>query len=146
MEGYETLPTPPIAGPRGIGQLVDIGVGTYTDIVAIYGPAEAAYGETVNIQVVAKNLYTTGIYIAVTGQRDGVDMTFSPSYATVDPGKTYTFSASFSMPNKDIRLDVWTFYWTGTEWVEDDHEYVVIKLKAIPEPEFAGFKITEYTT
>ena len=143
MDGNQT---PPSSGPSRIGQLADIGVGTYTDIVAIYGPAEAAYGDQVSIQAVAKNLYTTAIYISVSGRRDGVDFGFSPDYANVDAGRTYTFTYSFSMPNKDIRLDVWTYYWTGTEWVVDDHEYVVIKLKAVPAPEFAGFKITEYTT
>ncbi|MBA7634817.1 hypothetical protein ES703_42415 [subsurface metagenome] len=142
----EPSQNPPRSGPRRIGQLVDIGVGTYTDIVTIYGPAEALAGEQVTIQVVVKNLYSIAIYIAVTGRYDGVDITFSPSYATVDAGETYTFTASFSMPNKDIRLDAWSFYWAEPTWYEDDHEYVGISLKAIPAPEFAGFRITEYTT
>ncbi|GAI73553.1 unnamed protein product, partial [marine sediment metagenome] len=38
------------------------------------------------------------------------------------------------MPNKDITIDVWSWYWTGTEWVQDDHSYVDIALAEVVEP------------
>ncbi|GAI99041.1 unnamed protein product, partial [marine sediment metagenome] len=36
-----------------------------------------------------------------------------PDYIWIDPGKNYSFTASFTMPNKDIRLHAWSYYWTG---------------------------------
>jgi|GEM_PF-2238716 len=135
---------PPWRGPEVIGELAAIAVGAYTDIVAIYGPAEAAYGETVTIQVVVKNLAAYAIYIAVTGSYDGVSPTFSPDYASVGAGATYTFTTTFTMPNKGITLDVWSYYWTGTAWYQDDHEAVYISLKAL-KPEFQSFGVKDYS-
>ena len=134
MEGYQT---PPMAGPSPIGQLAAIAIGDYTDITAIYGPAEAAYGDLVSVEVRVRNLHTGPIYIAVSGRYNGIDISFSPEYASVDAGATYSFVSSFTMPNNDVRLDVWTFYWTGTEWYQDDHEYVAIAL-AVPPEVYAG--------
>jgi len=51
----------------------------------------------------------------------------------VGAGATYSFTRSFTMPNKDVRLEVWSFYWIGTEWYQDDYSYVDIALAAPPE-------------
>ena len=134
----------PTRSPRGLRHIAGVAVGAYTDIVAIYGPAEAVYGDQVNIQVVVRNLASYGVYIAVTGRRDGVDVAFTPDYGAVNPGGTYTFNASFTMPNKNITLDIWSFYWTGSAWNQDDHEAVSIKLKTLT-PEFSGFGVKDYS-
>jgi len=136
--------TPPI-GPQGGRGIAAIAAGAYTDIVAIYGPSEAAYGDTVNIQVAIKNLATYAIYIAATGRYNGTDITLSPEYASVPAGNTYSFTASFTMPNKKITLDIWSWYWTGSEWYQDDHEAVSIQLKALPSPEFSSFGVSDYS-
>ena len=141
MEGYEN---PPIAGPGPIGQLAAIAVGDYTNIIDIIAPAEAAAGELVTVEVRVQNLYTDRIFIAVTGQYDGVDIYFSPDYANVGAGETYSFTTSFTMPNKDITFHVWSWYWTGEEWYQDDYGSVYIALK-VAEPEFRAFEVTEYT-
>ncbi|MBA7594271.1 hypothetical protein ES703_01210 [subsurface metagenome] len=134
MEGYET---PPIAGPGAIGHLAAIAIGAYTDITAIYGPAEAAYGDLVSVEVRVRNLSGSPIYISTMGRYDGIDFALNPEYASVEAGLTQSFTYSFYMPNNDVRLDVWTFYWTGTEWYQDDHEYVAIAL-AVPPEVYAG--------
>ena len=134
MDGSQN---PPSYGPRGIGQLAEIGVGAYTDITAIYGPAEAAYGDLVSVEVRVRNLSGSPIYIATTGRYDSIDFALNPEYASVGAGLTQSFTYSFYMPNNDVRLDVWTFYWTGTEWYQDDHEYVAIAL-AVPPEVYAG--------
>lgn len=151
MELNQGLPVPapvsesqPVRGPRGPRHIAAIAAGAYTDIVAIYGPAEALSGEQVNIQVVVSNLAAYSISIAVTGRQDGVDVAFTPDYGAVDPAGTYTFTASFTMPNKDITLDIWSWYWTGTEWYQDDHKAVSIKLKVLT-PQFSGFGISDYS-
>ena len=131
MEGYIT---PPSVGPGRIGQLAAIAAGYYTKIVKIITLSEAAAGEPVPVEVWVRNLHTTRIYIATTGRYNGVDLLFSPDYANVDAGATYSFTTSFTMPNKDITIDVWSWYWTGTEWVQDDHSSVDIALAEVVEP------------
>jgi len=127
----------PPAGPLDVPELVqplnplEIGIGAYTDIVAIDAPAEAEIGQTVNIQVAVKNLHTTGIYIACTGRYNGHDFALNPEYATVYWGQTHTFTYSFPMLSKDVRIDIWSFYWAEPNWYEDDHEYVITKLKTV---------------
>ena len=125
MEGYTP---PPVAGPKSIGQLAAIAIGEYIDIVDIIAPPEAAYGDLVSVEVQVRNLHTGPIYIAVTGRYNGIDISFSPEYASVDAWATYSFACSFYMPNHDVRLEVWSWYWTGTEWYQDDHDYVDMSL------------------
>ena len=143
MEGYET---PPVAGPGPIGQLAAIAVGAWTDIVDIIAPASAAYGDRVNVEVKIRNLATFGIYIAPTGRYNGVDLAFSPEYAAVGAGETHSFTTWFTMPNHDVRVYVWSFYWVEPDWYQDDYGYVDIALEAVPEPQFRGFGVTEYVT
>ena len=118
----------------------------YSEIRQIIVPTLAASGDLVTVQVRVRNLHTTAIYIAVTGQYDSVDIPFSPDYATVGAGATYSFTSSFTMPNNDVRLRAWSWYWTGTEWAQDDYAYADIELLevVVPEPEFRGFAINEY--
>jgi len=151
MEVRQGLPMPapvseslPPAGPRRRGNLgAAVGAGTYT---TIYGsaPSQASYGEQVTIDVQIRNKAAYPIYIAVTGRYNGVDFTFSPEYANVEAGAYGPFSASFSMPNKDITVDIWSWYWTGSEWYQDDHTSVTIALKVLT-PEFSGFGISDYS-
>ena len=121
----------------------EIAAGTYTDIVDIIAPSEAAPGDKVSIEVKVKNIWDYPFYIAVTGRYNGVDIAFSPDYANVGAGATHSFASSFTMPNNDVKVDVWSFYWTGSEWYQDDHDYVNIPLKVL-EPEFRGFGVSEY--
>jgi len=133
MESY--VETPPTAGPGPIGQLAAIGY--YTDIVSIIAPSEAAYSDWVSVEVRVKNLADYAIYIAVTGRYNGVDIALSPEYATVDPGATYSFTHAFTMPNNDVRLEAWSFYWIEPDWYPDDYDYVDIAL-AVPPEVYAG--------
>ncbi|MBA7624297.1 hypothetical protein ES703_31704 [subsurface metagenome] len=119
----EATLTPPRAGPKALGSRVDLAAGAWTDIVSIIAPSEAAPGQTVDIQVKVKNLASFGFYIAVTAQHDGVDIPFSPEYANVDGYATHTFYGSFIMPNKGVRVTIWSFYWAEPQWYQDDSEY-----------------------
>ncbi len=107
----------------------EVAAGTYTDIISITAPASAKYGDTVSVTVKVKNIFSLPLNIAVTGRYDGVDIAFSPVYATVGAGATYSFTKSFTMPNKSIKLDVWSSYWVDyVGWYQDDYEYVNIAL------------------
>jgi hypothetical protein len=140
MEGYQS----PRAGPKVLGSVVRVAAGAWTDIISIIAPAEATPGDRVNIEVRVKNIGDFGFYIAVTAQQDGVDIAMTPDYAGVDPGATYSFYGSFTMPNKSVRLSVWSFFWTGTEWYQDDYEYKDIAVAVVGPPEFQGFAINQY--
>ena len=130
-------------GRPGLG-VAEIAKGSYTDIVEIIAPAEVDSGDKVSIEVRVKNIGDYSFYIAVTGRYNGADIAFSPDYANVGAGATYSFTSSFTMPGNDVKVDVWSFYWTGSEWYQDDHNYVNIRLKALLEPEFRGFGVNEY--
>lgn len=136
----ENVP-PPQAGPIVLGAVVDVAAGAWTDIVGVYGPAEAAPGDLVSIRVDVKNLASYGIYIAVTGVFDSTTLSFSPGYAGVDPGATYSFTASFTMPANAVTITVYSFYWTGSEWYQDDHAANSISVMT---PQFQGFSIAQY--
>ena len=129
--------TPPPAGPNVIGYLAAVARGAYTDIVSIIAPAQAAYGDLVTIEARVKNLYSTYIYISTSGKFDNSIFYLYPEYYSVGAGATYPFSGSFTMPNKKVRVYVWSYYWTGTEWYLDDERYIDIALAAPPE-EFVG--------
>jgi len=107
---------------------MEVGAGAYTDIISISGPAEVAAGALVNLDVAVKNLWTGSFYVAVTGSYDGVGIYPSIDYLTIQPGETLHFYFAFTMPNKNITVNFWSFYWTGTEWYPDDTQAVQIKL------------------
>jgi len=117
MEGYQTAPQ---AGPKVLGAKAPLAAGAWTSIVSIIAPAEAAPGQLVNVEVRVKNIGDYGFYIAVTAQYDGVDISMSPDYAGVDPGATYSFYGSFTMPSYAVTISVWSFFWDGTSWIQDD--------------------------
>lgn len=123
------LISPPTRGPRGAG--LEVAAGAYTDIISITAPASAKYGAAVSVTVKVKNLATYAIYISVTGRYDGVNIVFSPDFASVGAGATYSFTKSFTMPNKSIKLEAWSWYWDGAKWYQDDYEYVNIALAEV---------------
>jgi len=123
------LISPPTRGPRGAG--LEVAAGAYTDIISIVAPASAKYGAAVSVTVKVKNLATYAIYISVTGRYDGVNIVFSPDFASVGAGATYSFTKSFTMPNKSIKLEAWSWYWDGAKWYQDDYEYVNIALAEV---------------
>lgn len=104
-------------------------MGTYTEIVEIIAPVGADVGDTVNVEVRVRNLHTYDITIAITGKSDETILSFSPSYAKVSAGQIRSFTASFVMPNKDVRVLVWSFYWgVDDDWHQDDDGYRDISL------------------
>ena len=141
MEGYQT---PPQAGPKVLGAKAGVAAGAYTSITSIIAPSEVAYGDWVSVEVRVKNTWTGDIYIAVTGQYDGVNIYPSIDYLIVSPGQTVSFYFAFTMLNKSIIFHAWSFFWTGTEWYQDDYAYVNIALAALM-PQFGGFGISDYS-
>ncbi|GAJ04968.1 unnamed protein product, partial [marine sediment metagenome] len=128
--------------PKGLSA---IAAGTLTEILNMWATAGPLAGDQVNVTAIVKNISAESLYITCTGLYDDTPLTFSPDYTWIDPGKNYTFTASFTMPNKDIRLHVWSYYWTGTEWLWDDYVSLDIALGEAPPPTKEEFKNLEIT-
>lgn len=125
-------PRPKSRPPTEVGVPI-LEVGAYTDIVSMSAPSEAGEGEEVEVQVAVRNLAAYRIWIAVTGKYDDNIYYLYPESISVPAGETYTFVGSFTMPNKDVRVYAWSWYWTGEEWYQDDEDYVDIELAEIVE-------------
>ncbi len=121
------IATSPTSGLSAIAQ------GAYTWIVDIIAPASANAGDLVNVEAKVYNLSGETIAIScATGLYDETPLYFSPDYLWVAPWTIESFTASFTMPNKDIRLHVGSFYWLETEWIQDDYAYADITLAGVP--------------
>jgi len=119
------------------GKAIQLGKGTYTEIYAFIAPTEANPGDTVQIIFSINNLYSDTLAMAATAIYDSTDFDIFPDYAWVDPGIPHGFNGSFTMPDKDVSVTVYSFYWTGTDWEHDDTKVVTIKVTRL-EPEFSS--------
>lgn len=115
----------------------------WADIVTVMAPQSALAGELVNIVVRVKNIGGYGFYAAVSGIYDTTEFYFSPDYQGIAPGETLYFSGSFTMPSKKVRVTVYSFFWTGSEWYKDDEDYIDINLAGLVSA-FSEFAISDY--
>ena len=117
------------------------------DIVKVEAPSQAAAGDTVIIDVHVKNLAADYSYIAVTGLYDSNPVSFQFDYLNLAPQETIAFRGWFTMPSKNVRVQVWSWYWDGNTWqVEDrgdDYNYRDIGITELV-AEFANVAITRY--
>lgn len=90
--------------------------GAYTQIVEIVAPSEAAAGDTVNVEVKVKNLYTGPNDITVTGNVNGLELHFGNVYHTVPAGGIQSFYDAFIMPGKSVTITAWSWYFGDDEW------------------------------
>lgn len=112
-------------------------MGNYLEIVSVDAPSEAAYGDTVLINVFLRTNYTSRVFAIVTARYDESELQSSSHY--VLPGTQRIFGLSFTMPNKAVTVWVWAYYWTATgNWsAEPDDQFgpVEIALTGAPPPE-----------
>lgn len=105
--------------------------GAWTDIVEIVAPSSAQAGQSVSIEARVKNIGGYSFYIAATGVYNSSGISFSPTSAYVNAGATQSFYGSFTMPSKKVRVKVISWYWTGSEWYQDDEAYIDIDLAEV---------------
>ena len=121
---------------------------TLAEITRIIAPASAEAGKRVDVEVRIRNNHYTHLYFAAIASviDSGVNITlrFGNKSEEVGPFATVSFTDHFTMPDKTVRLWVWSFYWNGTTWIEDDSKYIDIALE-VTTPTFQGFAIGEYT-
>jgi hypothetical protein len=109
-----------------------ISMGYYSEVVS-YGHTLARPGELVELHVNILSLHTDTMYIASMGQLGGRGIAPSPEYVAAEPGAITPFTYQFTMPDGSTVFEVWTYYWTGTEWYLDDHKQITIAIAGEPE-------------
>jgi hypothetical protein len=114
------------------------------DIIKIDAPSSAAAGEQVIVDVSVKNISGSDQYIAVTAVYDSTSFPFQFDYLLVSPGQTVTFRGLFAMPSKNVRVTVWSFYWDGSNWVQDDQMTKDIALVTLT-PQVSEFQILDFS-
>ena len=121
----------------------------YADVIEIVAPAQAAPGGRVDITVRIRNTYSAAIGIMVGGALEygaspwpGID--FPENSTNVDGGVTYSFSGSFSMPDKKVTIHAYS-YWYGADgyWYFDDEMTKVVNLMVLS-PQVSEFKIADF--
>jgi len=122
----------------------------YAQIVEIVAPSQAAPGDQVNITVRIKNLYSDVISIMVAGVLEyggsiQSAVSFSEYWANVDPGATYSFSGSFTMPNSAVIIHAYS-YWYGADgyWHPDDELTRSVGLATVSQPTVSEFRIADF--
>jgi hypothetical protein len=121
----------------------------YADIVGITAPGQAAPGSRVDITVRIKNLYSSPIGIMAGGALEyGVTpwptITYPNNSDNVDGGATKSFSGYFTMPDSDVRIHAYSYYY-GTDgyWHFDDEEEKDINV-GVQESEYGSIEIISY--
>ena len=121
----------------------------YADIVKIEAPSEAVAGSRVDIKVHIKNLYSATIGIMVGGALEYGEtpwptIEFPNDHADFPPGETYYFEGYFTMPDSDVTIHAYS-YWYGSDglWHFDDEMTEDVSLAELV-PEFSQFEITDY--
>ncbi|MFC1940015.1 hypothetical protein ACFLXO_04960 [Chloroflexota bacterium] len=115
----------------------------YADIVKVEAPSSAIEGATVIVDVSVKNIGTSDQHIAVTAVFDSTSFPFQFDYLLVSPGQTVIFRGWFTMPSKNVMITTWSWYWDGSEWVQDDRYEKQISLGQSTS-EFGSIEITKY--
>ena len=114
------------------------------DIIKIDAPSSVAAGEQVVVDVSVKNVSVSDQYIAVTAVYDSTSFPFQFDYLLVSPGQTVIFSGLFTMPSKNVRVTVWSFYWDGSDWIQDDQMTKDIALVTLT-PQVSEFQILDFS-
>ncbi|MBC8477632.1 MAG: hypothetical protein H8D49_04740 [Dehalococcoidia bacterium] len=115
----------------------------YADIIKVDAPSSAIDGATVIVDVSVKNIGTSDQNLAVTAVFDSTSFPFQFDYLLVSPGQTVIFRGSFTMPLKNVTITVWSWYWDGSEWVQDDLYEKQISLGQATS-EFGSIEIIRY--
>jgi len=115
----------------------------YADIIKVDAPTSASAGDQVSVDVSVKNISSSDQYIAVTGAFDSTSIPFQFDYLLVSPQETVIFHGWFTMPSKSVRVTVWSWYWDGSKWVQDDQMTRDIALVTLT-PQVSEFKIADF--
>ena len=122
---------------------------TYAEVIEIVAPSSASAGSRVDITVRIKNLYASTIGIMVGGALEyGVTpwpgINLPDNTANVSGGATYAFNGYFTMPDRDVKLHAYSYYYGDGSWHFDDEMTKVVNLVSVPESQFGSIEIVSY--
>lgn len=108
--------------------------GSYTEIVEIVAPSSAVAGQRVDIEVRIKNTYSAAIGVMAGGALEyGITpwptIDYPDYQANVAAGATHTFYGHFTMPDNDVTIHAYS-YWYGSDgaWHFDDEKTKEVNL------------------
>ena len=123
----------------------------YVEIIALEAPDSAIEGKAVGVSVTLKNISSYNLSAMVGAYLDyGVtpwpEVSFPYNAVTLSPGESHTFDGSFTMPDSDVTIHAYS-YWYGSDgaWHADDKETKDVSLTELV-PEFSQFEIVDYKT
>jgi len=119
------------------------------EIIEIVAPSEAVAGSTVTIRVTIKNKASVEAGIMVGGALEygptpWPSITFPNDWANFPPGESYYFEGYFTMPDSDVTIHAYS-YWYGSDglWHFDDEKTKDVNLTELA-PEVTQFEISNY--
>ncbi len=122
--------------------------GTYTEIVEIQAPDEAAAGDLVSVAVGIANIWTAAIHVYCVAVLDSESRFIDWLDAWINPGETHYFNGSFVMPDKDVTINAYSDFEAtdGTLQLDDSlsKDVKLLGAPAIPEPTINNFAIADY--
>jgi len=122
----------PLSGPNQIEQLAGIARGAYSEIIDIIAPSSAPAGSTVWVSIWIKNIWTASVHVAAVGIWDTEKRFVDWLDLWIPAGETYSFSGSFTMPNRDVTLHAYSYYEdVDGYWRFDDEAERNVKLAVV---------------
>ncbi|MBA7636176.1 hypothetical protein ES703_43791 [subsurface metagenome] len=117
-----------------------IGVGTYTDIVALDAPSSAVAGSRVDVTVRIKNKYSASVLIMAVVIIDGIFFEWDTAYEYwVPAGATHSFLGHFTMPSRAITITARSYYYYGEGLYYLDDE----RTKSVSLGEVVGWQLLD---
>jgi hypothetical protein len=116
------------------------------DIITAVGGEPRDYalpGEAVVVSVRLKNTGSQGLYISATATWDSTQLSFDPAYAWAEMLQAIYFRANAIMPNKDVKVTAYGWWWDGSQWINDSGKEKDLLLAAAAS-EFSNFQVTQY--
>jgi len=113
------------------------------DIVKVDAPVSVLPGDYAIVDVTVKNISGSDKDIAITGVFDSSNITEQFNDLILSPSQVVVFRGWFIMPNDNVRLTIWSWYWNGTSWVHDATNYVDISLATLV-PTISEFLIQDF--
>jgi len=113
--------------------------GTYTEVTEVVVPSSAQVGASVSVQVKIKNTHDEALTVMAGGALAyGVTpypaINFTDEEAEVAAGETESFIGSFIMPDSNVTVHGYSYYYDEDEevWIPDDELTASITVTAAP--------------
>ena len=123
--------------------------GQYVEVISIVAPNEAVAGGIVDVTVTIRNISSYELSAMVGacleyGVSPWPEVTFPYNSVTLNPGESHSFNGPFTMPDKDVTIHAYS-YWYGTDgyWHFDDEKTRSVNLTTI-EVGFRNLDITSW--